>query len=186
MKSKRKNLRMPGYRLRGSGRSGFTLLEMCIGMALTLGVASASMVMLSQHLSFLNMVKKFDFLRDDAPVINLMVSRILAQASSYRLYSSTSAGKAEASAVNTGANAIVMKFRRPNGTFDRCMIAFEGSGETGSLNFYNKSGGAWPADPSWVISSKVTNVSMSNDTGIVLLTLTGPNQEEITYVGSGE
>ena len=70
---------------------GFTLIEMTIAMVMSLGVASATMLLLSQQLSFIKMVQKFDFLRDDAPSINLLVSRIVGRATGYRLYATKAA-----------------------------------------------------------------------------------------------
>lgn len=166
-------------------RAGFSLLEITIALALAMGVAGIGLTMLTQHTAFMSMVSKFAFLREDAPQINSLVSRIMGQAVTYRVYSNKNDAFNNANATTTGGNAMRLVFRNPNGQLDQSALVFESINGEEQLNFYNFDGG-WPASPSWTVASNLTSVTFANDTGVLLMSLTGPNGEEITYVGSPE
>ncbi|MCB1234512.1 MAG: hypothetical protein KDM91_05530 [Verrucomicrobiae bacterium] len=161
-------------------------MEMTLALVLALGIASTSVVMMRQHITFIRFVSEFDFLRDEAPLINMLLARLLPRATSYRIYPSTESAIAESGAINSGGSAVLLRNRNPDGTFQLSVVAFETiDGETG-LNLYNHDGNDWPDEPDWTISSKPTSVTFSNDTGVLLVTVVGPSGEEITYVGGAE
>ena len=166
-------------------RAGFSLLEITIALALALGVAGIGLAMLTQHTAFMSMVAKFSFLREDAPQINSLVSRIFGQAVTYRIYANKSDAFNNANATTTGGSAVRLVFRNPNGQLDQSALVFETINGEQQLNFYNFDGG-WPSNPNWTVASHLADVSFANDTGVLLMSLTGPNAEEITYVGSPE
>jgi hypothetical protein len=171
----------PRRRLRG-----FSLVEVCLGMMLTLGVAATTVGMTSQHIRLMAALNSFTFLRDDAPSINLLLSRILQRADTYRVYPTKSAAFAGSGAVNTGGTALWLRFRNPDGTFAQAVIAFETGGTRPGLNFYNRTSTGWLATPDWTVSARPASVAFSNDTGILLIRVTGPDSEQITYVGTAE
>lgn len=180
MKTKRKPVR------RQRRTAGFTLMEMTLALTLTMGVAATTVLMAGQHVSFLRLVGEFSFLRDEAPAVNLLLSRIIQQSEAYRIYPDKGSAFNGDGAVNAGGRALWLRFRNPDGATEQAVIAFEvADGETG-LNFYNWDGASWSAAPAWTISSQPTGVTFSNDTGILLITVRGPNLEEITYVGNSE
>ncbi len=166
-------------------QKAFSLVEMTLALILAMILASASLVLLSDHVNLLRIINSFDFLRDDAPTINMLMVKMLNRADSYRVYASKATAFSESSAITTGGRCVRLIYRNPDGSSSERIIAFEVVNGEGQLNFYSK-GAIWSNDPDWTISSKVSDVTFSNDTGILLVKITGPNQEEITYVGGGE
>ena len=130
------------------------------------------------------------FLRDEAPQVNIMLTGILTEAESYRVYTSTAAAKlgAAGTAVTTGGTAVRLLFKNPDGTFSEGIVDFRTIAGEPQLGYYNYDQilGAWSATPDWLISQRAQAVTFANDTGILLVTLTGPYGEQITYAGTGE
>jgi len=163
-------------------RAGLTIVELAVALMMSVLLASALLAVVSQQVTFTRILNQQSFLRDEAPQINLLLSNILASASSYRIYASKSDAFTESAAVNSGGAAVRLIFRQPDGTEKESVITFETlSGETG-LNYYVK-GSNWGANPNWTITSRPVAVDFSNDSGLLLVGITGPNAEEITYVG---
>jgi len=165
---------------------GFTIIEMTIALAMTLGIASTIVGMLQQQVSFIGLVSRFQFLRDEAPQINTLLTTIINKADSYRIYGNTADARAATGALQANGRALRLRFRNPDGTTSHAIIAFENQGGRNRLNFYfraqNQS--TWPSNPSWTISSRPSLVDFSNTSGILLITMTGPNGEQITYAGN--
>lgn len=165
---------------------GFTIIEMTVALAMTLGIASTIVGMLQQQVAFVGLVSRFQFLRDEAPQINTLLTTIINKADSYRIYGSTSNAKAATGALQADGRALRLRFRNPDGTTSHAIIAFENQGGRNRLNYYfraqNQS--TWSSSPSWTISSRPALVDFSNTTGILLITMTGPNGEQITYAGN--
>lgn len=169
-----------------SGVRGFTLIEMSIGLVLAMAIAGTVVLLLQQHVSFLTILDRFSFLRDDAPATAALLGRIVQQSDAHRVYPSSEAAKARTRATTTGGSAVWLRFRNPGGAPDQAIIAFDRNGDSGSLNFYHHDGTSWATTPSWTISSKPDDVVFENDSGILLITLTGPNGEQITYAGASQ
>ncbi len=166
-------------------QQGFTLVEMTMVLAMLMVLAAALMMMLQSHVTFMRVLSSYSFLRDDAPQVNNMLTGIFGKADSYRIYSSTSSAKANTGEVNTGGTAVRLRFRNPNGTFDEGIVAFETVSGVTKLNFYNYDG-SWSGTPNWTITQQPTAVTFADDTGILLVTMTGPHGEQVTYGGTGE
>ncbi|MEM9284179.1 MAG: hypothetical protein AAGA96_20365, partial [Verrucomicrobiota bacterium] len=77
-------------------------------------------------------------------------------------------------------------FRNPDGTFDQSIVCFEVRNGEKQLNYYyrDEDDNSWNSDPQWTISTKPNMVDFDNSTGLLLVTLTGPKGEEITYSGN--
>lgn len=166
-------------------QSGMTLVELTIYIAMALALSSALIMMMQSHYTFMRMLSSMTFLRDDAPQMNVMLTGILGKADSYRIYGSTADAKASTNAVNSGGTAVRLRFRNPNGTFGEGIVDFSMVAGEGQLGFYNFNGG-WGATPDWLISQQPTAVNFDDTSGILLVTLTGPFGEQITYAGTGE
>ena len=78
-------------------------------------------------------------------------------------------------------NSETFLFRDPDGTIRLMVVGFDPVEE--ELGFYGTVGSS---DPTWVISSKLSSINIADETGIVLMTVTGPNEEQITYSGTLE
>lgn len=180
---KRRNLKIGSA---ASKRSrGFTLVELTLAIGLSLGVSAAVVGVLTQHTTFMRILSQFDFLRDDAPQINNVMSRLTGQAVSYRLYANKADAFTNTNAVNTGGTALRLIFRNPNGLIDQTVVVFENVGGRDELNLYQFNV-SWPAQKTWTITSKATAVTFADTTGILEMTLTGPANEQITYSATSE
>jgi hypothetical protein len=169
-------------------RAGFTLIEMTLALALSMGIAAAVVALLQQQVSFTQVISRFQFLRDEAPQVNTLLANLINKADTYRIYSSRANAMASTGAVNSSGRALRLRFRNPDGTSSNAIISFEEVSGKKYLNFYHRgpSDAAWPSSPSWTITSRPTLVDFSNNTGILLIAMTGPNGEEITFAGNPE
>lgn len=165
---------------------GFTLIEMTVALGMTLGIASTIVGILHQQVAFIGLVSRFQFLRDEAPQINTLLTTIINKSDSYRIYGNIVNAKAGSGAVQAEGRALRLRFRNPDGTTSNAIISFENQAGKNRLNYYFKPQGqsSWPTSPSWTISSRPTLVDFSNTSGILLITMTGPNGEQITYAGN--
>ena len=169
-------------------RAAFNLLEMTLALGMTLGIASAIVGLLQQQVSFNRVISSFQFLRDEAPQVNTLLATLVGKADSYRIYTNRISAMASSGAVNSGGRALRLRFRNPDGSVSNAVISFEEYNGKNRLNFYYRApnAAAWPTTPSWTISSKPALVDFANNTGILLISMTGPNGEEITYSGNPE
>lgn len=168
------------------GRIGaFTLVEMSMVMLMLLLLSAVLLLMLQSHVNFMRIMGSYTFLRDDAPQVNNMLTGIFGKADSYRIYSSASNAKANTGSINIDGKAVRLSFRNPDGSYDEGIVAFEVVAGEAKLNFYSFDG-AWGGTPNWTISQQASAVTFADDTGILLVTLTGPNGEQVTYGGTGE
>jgi hypothetical protein len=165
--------------------AAFTLVEMTLAIFLSMGVASAVIVMLQQQVSFTRIFGTYQFLREEAPQINTLLTTLLGKADSYRIYGSLGNAMSSSGALQSDGRALRLRFRNPDGSAAAGIVSFETVDGVQQLNFYYRNAGetAWPTAPSWTISSRPALVDFSNDTGILLVAITGPNGEQITYAG---
>ncbi len=165
---------------------GFTLLEMTLALAMSLGIAGTVVGLLQQQISFTKILSNFQFLREEAPQINTLLATLINKADSYRIYGNRASAAAASGAVQTGGRALRLRFRNPDGTTNYAIVSFEYFNGKNRLNFYYRPADqtSWPTSPSWTITSKPSLVDFSNNTGILLIAMTGPNGEEITYAGN--
>lgn len=165
---------------------GFTLMEITLALALAMGIAASVLGLLQQQISFTQILGRFQFLREEAPQINTLLTSLLSGSDSYRIYPSRSYAAAGLGAVTNNGRALRLRFRNPDGSASYAIVAFETVAGKDSLNLYYKPSGqmSWSSTPSWTISSQPTLVNFSNNTGILLVAMTGPNGEEITYAGN--
>lgn len=164
----------------------FTLVEMSMVMLMLLLLSAALLLMLQSHVNFMRIMGSYTFLRDDAPQVNNMLTGIFGKADSYRIFGSIGNARSNTGAVNTGGTAVRLRFRNPNGTFNEGIVAFATVAGVAGLHFYNYNGTAWPATPDWTISHQAAAVTFADNTGILLVTMTGPNGAQVTYGGTGE
>ncbi|MFK5922237.1 MAG: hypothetical protein QM496_08665 [Verrucomicrobiota bacterium] len=163
----------------------FTLVEISMVMAMLMLLAAALIMMLQSHVTFMRILQSYTFLRDDAPQVNNMLTGIFGKANSYRIYSSVGNAKANTGSINVDGKAVRLSFRSPDGSYDEGIVAFEVVAGEAKLNFYSFDG-AWNVTPNWTITQQASTVTFADDTGILLVTLTGPNGEQVTYGGTGE
>lgn len=163
---------------------GMTLIELSIAIMVAMGLAVASMAMLSQQLSFTRMVQNQTFLLEDCPSINNTLSRMLGRVDSYRIYPDVAKAKAGGAAVLTGGKALLLSYRDSLDRVSRVIVAAENL-NTGRvrLGVYLLSGNTWGANPEWIISTQAAAADFFVENGVLRVRLTGPNDEQITYSG---
>ncbi|RYD67004.1 MAG: prepilin-type N-terminal cleavage/methylation domain-containing protein [Verrucomicrobiaceae bacterium] len=172
--------------IRRSRARGYTLIELTLAMAVGVIISAIIMALVNQQLTFLKIFRTQSFLVTEAPMLNNYITKIVGNADSYMLYSSVDDLVAGRPQVLKEANVIMLRFKEPNGTFRASVLSFEDPG-TGSGLYYrmvNTSGvlGA----PSWALSRKPANVEFAIDTGILRVTVEGPNGEQIIYSGASQ
>jgi prepilin-type N-terminal cleavage/methylation domain-containing protein len=177
---------MKKIRNRFSSRRGFTLIEMTMALALSLGIAGVLVGILQQQISFTTIMNKFSFLREDAPQVGTLLTNVINKADNYRIFPDTGNARDMQGAVRSGGKSLRLRFRNPDGTSDQAIVAFEAIEGEKRLNYYFKpsSEETWPTNPEWTISARPDAVTFDNSTGILLVTLTGENGEEVTYAGN--
>ena len=65
-------------------KGGFTLMELTMAMTLGMGIMATAIVMIQQHANFNRLIAQFSFLRDEAPMINILMERVIQRADAYR------------------------------------------------------------------------------------------------------
>jgi prepilin-type N-terminal cleavage/methylation domain-containing protein len=84
----------------------------------------------------------------------------------------------------TASPVVVLNFRQPDGTMRATIISFENRGTGNALYYYVVPVSGVLGTPQWAVSKSPRNVSFAMESGILRMTLTGPNSEEITYSGT--
>ncbi|MDF1740152.1 MAG: hypothetical protein P1U86_13400 [Verrucomicrobiales bacterium] len=174
--------------LRTVSRRGFTLIEMTLALSMTLTIAGVLLILLQQQLSFGQALGQFSFLRDEAPQVNTLLTSLTSRADNYRIFANLDSAKNFSNAVRSGGKALRLRFRNPDGSTQDGIVAFEERNDSKELNYYLKDGDttAWSSTPRWTVSSQPENIVFDNSFGILIVTITGPNGDEITYAGNPE
>jgi hypothetical protein len=175
-------MRTGTLQFRGKRRTaGFTLLEMSTAMSMLVVLGIALVTMMQQHMMFMNFFRQQSFLTSEAPQIGNLLARILNEADHYFVYASKEDALAAGAPVLSGGHALRLFFKSPTDETVERLIAVESVTGGKMLNFYG-----WKPDgtaTSWTISKKIQNAEFLSTGGILNITLTGPNGEEITYGG---
>jgi prepilin-type N-terminal cleavage/methylation domain-containing protein len=168
-------------------RRGYTLIELSVVMVVGLAVAALCLTMLSQYLTFQQMMSRQAFLIEEAPVLNNLLSRMVGRAEGIRLYPDLASALGESGAVDSGASALALSYSNPDNTRSFAVIGLEETSTGKFLRFYpiNPGGGVnSAASAAWTLSRSVSAVDFRIEQGILRITLTGPNEESITYSGT--
>jgi len=164
-------------------RRGYTLIELAVAISCGLVAAALLLALVNQQFAFLRIYRAQNFLIREAPLISTHMNRLIGQADRFRLHNSVADALAGTNPVMTNASVLVLNFQQPDGTTQAAMLAFQNLGGGNALYYYLvPASGVLPA-PGWAITRKANNVSFSIDAGVLRVTLTGPNNEQITYSG---
>lgn len=169
-------------------RRGFTLIEATVVMLLVFLISSISLAMLNQQFLFYQTLQRQNFLVQEAPVINGLLSRILSQADAFRLHANEAQALDQSGAVIAGGNTILLGYAQADGSRNYGMITFVAPADgqtTGELIYTNITDiSTETTSDSWVISSQVANAAFAIDgDGILTLTLGDQFQSQVTYAG---
>lgn len=165
-------------------RRGFTLLELTIAMMVGMMTSTMVLALFNQQIAFLNMYKSQSFLTEEAPIISMYVSRLVGKADRFRLHDSVQDALSGTNARLTTSPVVVLNFRQPDGTMRATILSFENRGSGPALYYYTVPVTGVLGEPQWAVTKSPTNVQFSMNQGILLMTLTGPLNERITYSGT--
>lgn len=166
---------------------GYTLIELTLAMAIGLMISALIMSMVNQQLAFLKIFRVQSFLVTEAPMLNNYVVKIVGNADSYLLYSKVDDLISGRPPITTGdAEAIMLRFKEPNGTFRSAVLSFENPGTGLGLYYRMVNSAGVLAAPSWALSKRPQRVRFLVDQGILRIRITGPADEEVTYSGTSQ
>lgn len=169
-------------------QKGFTLIELTVVMVFGLMIATSSLALFNQQLNIFQILRQQDFLLRDAPKIVSVLNKMVPRANAFQMFADIG-DLSDSKGVITGASVLALRFQdsTKNAAADTqlkhsfSVIAFDSA--TGDLNYYNNLSKPLviPATPSWKIASNLQNTTFFIENGVIRMTITGPNGEEITY-----
>ena len=169
-------------------RRAFTLIELTLAMMLGMACAGMVLVLFNQQLAFLRLYQTQSFLTEEAPLISMHVSKLIGQADRFRLHDSVSDALANRNPRGLPSDppspVVVLNFRQPDGGMRAGILSFEDLGTGPALYYYVVPATGVLGTPQWHISNKPANVSFALLNGVLRMTLTGPEDEQITYSGT--
>lgn len=171
-------------------RRGFTLIELSIAMMIGLATGSMVIALFNQQLAFLKLYKDQNFLTDEAPIISMYVSRLIGKADRFSLYDTIDDARLEQnsrmndSSVEPLPKVVALVFRQVDGTNRKTIMAFENRDGRSALYYYVVPPNGVLGTPEWAISKAPQDVSFTMENGILRMTLTGGQNEQITYSGT--
>lgn len=171
-------------------RRGFTLIELSISIMLGLATGAMVIALFNQQLAFLKLYKAQNFLTDEAPIISMYVSRLIGKADRFGLYNTVDDALSEKnsrmsnSSVAPLPKVVALVFRQMDGTKRKTIMSFENRGSGNALYYYLVPTSGVLGVPQWTISKAPRDVSFAMENGILRMTLTGRQNEQITYSGT--
>jgi prepilin-type N-terminal cleavage/methylation domain-containing protein len=165
-------------------RRGFTLIELSIAIMLGLAIGTMVISLFNQQIAFLKIYQAQTFLTEEAPMISHHVRQLVGKADRFRLHDSVNDALSGANPRLTASPVLLLNFRQPDGSMRASIMAFQNLGTGNALYYYVVPANGVLGSPQWAISKKPTNVLFSMDQGVLRMTITGPNNEQITYSGT--
>lgn len=139
---------------------GFTLIELTVTMVVGLMIALISMMLFTHQLSMFNVLRDQNFMIREAPQVNSLLNRLIS--------------RSDALLVDPDNNKLTLTFIDPT---DNSTTTSEIAFEEGNLIYKS-------TDSTWTISTQLKAVDYSYDHGVLLITLTGPNDGEIKHAST--
>ncbi|MBK1880850.1 hypothetical protein JIN85_00405 [Luteolibacter pohnpeiensis] len=171
---------------RGHHQRGFTLIELALAMGLGITVGAMLLAVVNQQVSFLTIYRAQGFLIDEAPMMNMYFSRVMAKADQVELkYLKDNGLTEDPNSGSKDANALLMHFRQPDGTWTSSVLGY--NEETLELAYFTTTDTG--NNPVWTKQWTVAKLTSGENVGVVFeiedgvveMALTGPAGEEISY-----
>lgn len=162
----------------------FTLVELSLAIGIGMAVSAISLALFQQQLTFLGIFRSQSFLTEEVPVINMHVSKLVGKAERFRLHTTVDEAVAGIAPRLTASPVLILNFRQPDGTVRASILSFENRGSGKALYHYTVSDDGEIAAPQWHVTKAPRDISFAVEQGILRMTLTGPNDERITYSGA--
>ncbi len=167
-------------------RRGFTLIEMTVAMVIGMAISAIVLLLLNQQLTFYRIYRAQDFLTREAPLINNYLIRVVGSAEAYRLYGTIEDFRNGEDPVMDDAKVLLMRYREADGSTRASLLSFEdpGTGAGSGLYYRLVPVTGTIGNPDWAVSKQPADVTFSIQSGILRMTLTGPNGEQLVYSGT--
>ena len=165
-------------------RTGFTLVELSVGISVGMAICVTVLLMLNQQIAFIRVYRAQNFLTEEAPIINMYVSRLVGQAERYRLHDNLADALTGANPRSSESPVLVLNFPQPDGSMRASILAYQDLGSGPALYYYVVPASGVLGTPQWAVTRKPSAVRFSVWQGVLRVTLDGPNGERITYSGS--
>lgn len=167
-------------------RRGFTLIEMGVVLVLSLLIASTSVTMLNQQVSFYQWLNSQNFLLQEAPVTNSLVVRILSQADAFRIHSIEEDALSDTNGLTTGGKVLVVGFSQPDGSQRYGLLKFEkeDGDPTGIFSYSPLNEAGTAVASTWTITSGAADIEFGIVNGILIIEMTGPYGGQLTYAAT--
>ncbi|MGV2479986.1 UNVERIFIED_CONTAM: hypothetical protein IGO34_24590, partial [Salmonella enterica subsp. enterica serovar Weltevreden] len=100
-------------------------MEVAAGMAIMLMVSAALVIMLQQHLTFMQLAQRQSFLAEEAPKIGSVLGRMFQQADHYFIYENLAQARGGGAPVLAGGTAVRLFFKTAAQTTQERFITAE-------------------------------------------------------------
>lgn len=158
--------------------NGFTLIEATVMVFVSLALASFSLALLNQNITFYSKMKTQDFLTKEAPLISSIMSKLISQSDRYLLHNDFTDYTLGASQVSSNARSLAL-ISISNGQANVSGIIVMNN-VSNALEYYD----GQTNELKWTITRSPADTTFSITEGILQMTLTGQNNEQIIYSGS--
>ncbi|MCF7734621.1 MAG: prepilin-type N-terminal cleavage/methylation domain-containing protein [Akkermansiaceae bacterium] len=165
-------------------RRGFTLVELSVAIAAGMVIAAMGLALFNQQIAFLRIFSAQGFLTDEAPLVNMHVSKLVGKAERFRLHASLADALSGSNPRTSASPVLVLNFRMPDGQTRAAILAFQDLGTGNALYYYLVPTSGPLGTPQWYVTKQPQDVAFSVESGILRMTLTGPHGEQITYSGA--
>lgn len=163
---------------------GFTLLETSAAMSVMLALGVAMLVMLQQHISFMDLTRQQSFLTNDAPQVGHLVGRLFAKADHFFVYESRAAAASGASPVLSNGRAARLFYVTADGrTREQWLVAETVNGRTALVCRTPRADGT---EFAWTVCTGLGGAVFQCEEGVLGVTLNGANGEQISYYGGSQ
>lgn len=165
-------------------RRGYTLVELSLAMSVGMMVAAVSLMLFNQQMSFIRIFRAQDFLVREAPIISNYVARVIGSAEGYQLFTDMNALRNGEGAVLEDAKVLVLRFTESDGKQMASIMSFEDPGDGAGLYYRLIPSSGVVGAPDWAITKEPSDIKFAVEQGILRMTLSGPNGEELVYSGT--
>ena len=119
-----------------------------------------------------------------SPIISMYVSRLVGKADRFRLHDTVAHALSGTNPRLTASPVVVLNYKQPDGSMRATILSYETRNGVEGLYFYIVPVSGVLGTPEWAVTKAANDVSFSVVTGVLSMTLTGPNGEVITYSGT--
>jgi len=162
-------------------RRAFTLLEMTVVIMMGVSISSITLMLLNRTIQFHETMIEQEFINSDAPLISLVMSKLLHEADRYELYTSQTDAALRMNQVLKEASTLLLVYQNADQSRSYAMVTMRGNEQ---LDYYQFSEVGVEPTYGWTITNRVKDTVFWMDKGVLRMTLTGPLDEQITYSGS--